>query len=68
MTGTAEQACTCLIRSRIVCRWRLSASSDAGVAVIRSCLLANMSSGTAASFSSSSNSDNSWRNRHKGCQ
>lgn len=61
---SAEQAWTCHMRSRMVWRLRLSASSEAGVAVIRSCLLAKISSGTAESFSSSSNSASSWKNRH----
>lgn len=60
---TAEQAWTCHMRSRIVCRLRLSASSDAGMAVIRSCLLAMTNSGTPASTSSSSNSVSSWSNK-----
>lgn len=62
---TAEQAWTCHMRSRIVCRLRLSASSDTDMAVIRSCLLAMTNSGTPASTSSSSNSVSSWRNQDR---
>lgn len=57
---SAEHACMCQARSRMVCKLRPSAISLARAAFIRSCLLANMSTGTPMSFSSANNSDNSF--------
>ncbi len=57
----AEHACICHERSRIVCKLRPSAISLARAEFIRSCLLANMSTGTPMSFSSANSSDNSYQ-------
>lgn len=55
----AEQDWICQTLSRIVCRFSPSAISEAGAAVSKSCLLANMSTGTPLSFSSSKSSASS---------
>lgn len=55
----AEQDWICHMRSRIVCRFRPSAISEAGAAVSKSCLFAKIRTGTPLSFSSSSNSASS---------
>lgn len=52
----AEQAWMCHGRSRMVCRLRPSAMSLDLAAFIKSCLLANMSTGTPMSFSSAKSS------------
>lgn len=56
----AEQDWICQTLSRIVCRFSPSAISEAGAAVSKSCLLANMSTGTPPSFSSSKSSASSY--------
>lgn len=56
----AEQDWICQTLSRIVCRFSPSAISEAGAAVSKSCLLANMSTGTPLSFSSSKSSASSY--------
>ncbi len=56
---TAEQACICHALSLIVCKLRPSAISLARAEFIKSCLLANIKTGTPISFSSAKSSDNS---------
>jgi len=57
---TAEHACMCQPRSRIVCKFKPSAISLALAEFIRSCLLANINTGTPKSFSSANNSESSY--------
>ena len=52
----AEQACICQFLPRIVCNSSPSATSLAGAALNKSCLLANINTGTPINFSSSNNS------------
>ena len=57
---SAEHGWICHALSRIVCKFNPSAISLARAAFIKSCLFANINTGTPISFSSASNSDNSF--------